>query len=430
MNVVYISIDACNASLLRDSETLGLTLPNLRRLAAAGTWASKGAKPVFPSFTYPCHASMITGVYPETHGVVNNTYFDPEGKLMGAWYWYAKEKGIATLWDLAHEAGYVTANIGWSTSIGAALDYDLPQVWFTSTPFDVKFMNAMSRPQGFALELEQELGRLTTYNWDVDGDWDRNNAAIWLMKNQLAPSLTGKEFFLTMYYAGYDDIAHNHGTLSKEARFALEEIDRMVGELVKEAEQLTNGDVAFCIVSDHGMLDNHFSIRPNALFAKEGLISYDDSKKVTSWEVYMQRAGGTAEIRLRNPQNQQVREQVSAILQGLAADPESGIAAVLTPRECKQRHGLPDADFGLVAYKGYEFREDLQGEYLTKKLHNIAQHGYNEDFEEMQTIFLLSGKTIASGIDIESLALVDFAPTVAKLLQINIPFCEGKSVIS
>lgn len=428
MNLIYISIDACCSKFLSDSESYGLSLPNLRKLAAEGTWASQGAKSVFPSFTYPCHATMETGVFPDKHGIVNNLYFDPEGKLNGAWYWYAKENGVPTLWDVAHEAGYTTANVGWSSSIGADLDYDLPQVWLTSTPLDVKFINGMSRPQGLALELERAFGRLTTYKWDVDGDQDRTNAAIWLLENKIDPSLTGKNFFMTVYYAGYDDIAHNYGKVSKEASHALEETDRMVGELVEAAKRVTD-DVVFCIVSDHGMLDNEYSICPNVLFANAGLIRCDADGNIVSWDAYMQRAGGTAEVRLRDPKNQVVREKVEKILRELADDPNNGIEAVLNPDECKSRRGFPNADFALIAKRGYELRENVSGEYLTETLANKAQHGYSEDFEEMRTIFILNGKDIEPGIDVNALNLVDFAPTVAKLLGIQLPCADGVSAI-
>ena len=45
---------------------------------------------MLPSVTYPDHTTLITGVWPEEHGIYNNALFDPDRKLNGAWYWYAE----------------------------------------------------------------------------------------------------------------------------------------------------------------------------------------------------------------------------------------------------------------------------------------------------------------------------------------------------
>ena len=55
--------------------------PNLRELARQGVRA-KALVPVFPSKTFPSHYSMITGLYPERHGVVGNTMYDPLARCL------------------------------------------------------------------------------------------------------------------------------------------------------------------------------------------------------------------------------------------------------------------------------------------------------------------------------------------------------------
>ena len=68
---VLISIDGFKPDYLKR----GIT-PNLSRLADAGAVA-KGMTPSFPSITFPNHLTLVTGVVPDKHGIVNNTMQDP-----------------------------------------------------------------------------------------------------------------------------------------------------------------------------------------------------------------------------------------------------------------------------------------------------------------------------------------------------------------
>src|SRR5215207_8929300 len=81
-HVVLISVDGMGNDLLLHADELGLKIPHMRRLMREGTLA-EGALSVVPSVTFTAHTTMITGVDPVRHGVVNNTIFDP-GSVKGA----------------------------------------------------------------------------------------------------------------------------------------------------------------------------------------------------------------------------------------------------------------------------------------------------------------------------------------------------------
>ena len=68
-HVILISIDGFAAFHL---DNPALDLPNIRALAAAGV-AAASSETVFPSLTHPSHTTLITGVTPREHGVVDNT---------------------------------------------------------------------------------------------------------------------------------------------------------------------------------------------------------------------------------------------------------------------------------------------------------------------------------------------------------------------
>ena len=81
--VILLSIDALRADYLMKSEDYNLKIPNLKFLMKNGTFAS-AVTSIFPSLTYPCHVSIITGTYPNRHGILNNKFFDPENKFKDA----------------------------------------------------------------------------------------------------------------------------------------------------------------------------------------------------------------------------------------------------------------------------------------------------------------------------------------------------------
>src|SRR5262249_32628006 len=69
--LILISIDGSRADYLDKGHS-----PVLAALAADGVRA-KGLRPVYPSLTYPNHYTIVTGLFPDDHGIVNNTMRDP-----------------------------------------------------------------------------------------------------------------------------------------------------------------------------------------------------------------------------------------------------------------------------------------------------------------------------------------------------------------
>src|SRR3982750_753450 len=87
----------------------------LKEIAARGTVAD-GLIPVFPSMTFSSHYSIVTGMYPEHHGVVDNTFYDP---ALGKLYNFSRDAADAvwyrgtSLWALAEKQGVRTAVMAW-----------------------------------------------------------------------------------------------------------------------------------------------------------------------------------------------------------------------------------------------------------------------------------------------------------------------------
>ena len=162
--VLLISIDGMRPDYVTQADEHHLRIPALRHIQAAGAYAD-GVIGDLPTVTYPSHTTIITGVWPAEHGILNNQRFDPERKLAGAWYWYADLIKVPTLWSASHDASLRTASVGWPVTVDAtAIDYNIPEYWRTpslgvvANPDDRLLINAISRPDGEVARIATRSG--------------------------------------------------------------------------------------------------------------------------------------------------------------------------------------------------------------------------------------------------------------------------------
>lgn len=428
-SILLVSVDALKPEFVFEQERLGVKLPVITNyFVEKGLTAGAGMKSVFPTFTYPCHQSMITGTNPATHKIVNNGIFDPLGEHLGAWHWFANTE-VKTLWEAAKENGYWSASVAFPTSVGARGDFIAPEFWWDGSALDSRFIDAVAKPQGIITEMEKEIGQYVGgLDLSDNGDAQRGKAALWMLKNKIAPVISEKPFFMSAYFASFDESAHQYGVYSNEAARSLEKIDKMLGELIEEAMKITDGHLIVCVVSDHGSLDNTHNISPNVLLHDAGLVQTDENGRVISWKAFSQRAGGTAEVRLADPEDKEAADALKKIMDQLLADENSGIMEVLNGEEARKRGGFPEAAYVLVSDKGYELRDDVTGDYCRTRLTQKAQHGYNENFPEMRASFMLTGEGITKG-NVENVHLIDVAPTLAGLMGFVLPDAEGRDLL-
>ncbi len=428
-SILLVSVDALKPEFVFEQERLGVKLPVITNyFVEKGLTAGDGMKSVFPTFTYPCHQSMITGTNPAIHKIVNNGIFDPLGEHLGAWHWFANTE-VKTLWEAAKENGYWSASVAFPTSVGARGDFIAPEFWWDGSALDSRFIDAVAKPQGIIAEMEKEIGQYAGgLDLSDNGDAQRGKAALWMLKNKIAPVISEKPFFMSAYFASFDESAHQYGVYSNEAARSLEKIDKMLGELIEEAMKITDGHLIVCVVSDHGSLDNTHNISPNVLLHDAGLVQTDENGRVISWKAFSQRAGGTAEVRLADPEDKEAADALKKIMDQLLADENSGIMEVLNGEEARKRGGFPEAAYVLVSDKGYELRDDVTGDYCRTRLTQKAQHGYNENFPEMRASFMLTGEGITKG-NVENVHLIDVAPTLAGLMGFVLPDAEGRDLL-
>ena len=429
-NVLYISIDALHPEVVFDADKFGIKIPFLRSLIKKSTHTRKGAYGIFPTLTYPSHVSMVTGATPRVHGLSNNIYFDAENIHEGkCWRWFEPGKGkVDNLWSAASKSGYVTANICVPCTVGADIDYNIVEYWRDKTHYnDMLFYSLCSDPR-MVEEMEKEIGFIPGLTQtEKEDDIQRAKAAIWILENQLGKS--DKPFFMSAYLSSYDGKSHECRTYSKEAFEALEVTDEMVRKIVEKAEEVSGGNLVVCIVSDHGMADVNKTLKINAELKKAGFIKSDDGETVKDWTAYSHYAHGMAEVRVKDPSDIKTYNAVEKLLRVLEAAEGNGVKQVYNREQLKELGSFMDSDFVIEAELGYRFENLMDGDLHGEEHHYYATHGYSPEYYEMRSSFFLTGKDIPAGVDKGEINLIDFAPTLASVMGMELRHAEGKSIL-
>jgi Uncharacterized proteins of the AP superfamily len=121
MKVVVISLDALMSS---DIECLK-AYPHFKKLFALPSHYCEEVMGIYPTYTYPCHATIMTGTLPIHHGIYHN-----EVKGSSNWFWYASDLKKPTMAHYAKEKGLTTFAACWPC-LGASPDFDFlfAEIW-------------------------------------------------------------------------------------------------------------------------------------------------------------------------------------------------------------------------------------------------------------------------------------------------------------
>ncbi|UJF30420.1 ectonucleotide pyrophosphatase/phosphodiesterase [Kaistella sp. 97-N-M2] len=214
--VILISADGFRYDYLKKYNA-----QNLLRFAESGVTA-KAMIPSFPTITFPNHWSLITGLYPSHHGLIDNFFYDykkekfyamsrKENAEDGTWY------GGTPLWSLAEKNGTLSASMMWVGSASNAGGMR-PSYYYH---YHEKFSPAE--------KVEKVL------------DW------LKLPENV-------RPHFISLYFPEVDGGGHHFGPDAKETADAVQLIDEAVKNLVEKVNQLGLKNVNFIFVADHGMI--------------------------------------------------------------------------------------------------------------------------------------------------------------------------------
>lgn len=192
---------------------------NLIALREQGV-AADYLQPSFPSLTFPNHYTIVTGLYPSHHGLVDNTFYDTQRKSMysmgnakavgdGSWY------GGTPLWVLAEQQQMLSASFYWVAS-ESAIQGVRPTYYYV-------------------------------YNEKIPVD-----GRIQALKDWLQLPEDKRPHLITFYFPEVDHAEHTYGPESKETADAVHFIDESMGKINAMVQSL-NLPVNIIFLADHGM---------------------------------------------------------------------------------------------------------------------------------------------------------------------------------
>uniref|UniRef100_A0A8C9UJG0 SMB domain-containing protein n=1 Tax=Spermophilus dauricus TaxID=99837 RepID=A0A8C9UJG0_SPEDA len=139
---LLFSLDGFRAEYLH---TWGGLLPVISKLKNCGTY-TKNLRPVYPTKTFPNHYSIVTGLYPESHGVIDNKMYDP--KMNASFSLKSKEKFNPEwykgepIWITAKYQGLKSGTLFWPGSDVTikGIYPDIYKVYNGSIPFEERIL--------------------------------------------------------------------------------------------------------------------------------------------------------------------------------------------------------------------------------------------------------------------------------------------------
>jgi len=421
--IIVISADAL---VWEDIEYMK-TLPNFRKFLMGGCMV-KRVRSVYPTITYPCHTTMITGVYPKKHKIFGNYEFIP-GRLNLPWKWYYKSTMHKyDIFRAAKEAGYTTAAVYWPvTGNHPYIDYLIDEYWFEYP--DDTFYKAYKRTGSSEEVLEiiekHREGVVLRKHPGCDEFVIRCSCDI---IRKFKPDL------LMIHPANIDAVRHETGLFNEKVNESLEDTDRWIGDIMKAVEEIGELDnTNLVLTSDHGMLEIKRIININVVFAENGLIRVSDDGKFEDWDAYCLSGGLSALVFLKDPENKEIYNKTYKLLKRMAEDGIYGISEVFTEEEISEKEHF-GGDFAFVLESdGYTSFGDAWTRPLVKNFdlsdyrYGRATHGHLPD-KGPQPVFIAKGPDFCEGVVIESRPLVDEAPTYAKLLGVELKDADGKAI--
>ena len=193
--------------------------PNFHRLVAKGVKA-KSLIPSFPSVTFPNHYTMATGLYPDHHGIVHNSFYD------------------STL--------HTTYRLGDRKTVEDGRFYGGEPIWVSAENQNVRaasFYWVGSEAQGMHPTYWKQYDKKVTFEQRID------TVIQWLTLPE-----NNRPHLVMFYYDQPDKVSHETGPFSPETRAMVMRMDTLAGIFLDKIEKLSiHNQLNVIFTSDHGM---------------------------------------------------------------------------------------------------------------------------------------------------------------------------------
>jgi predicted AlkP superfamily pyrophosphatase or phosphodiesterase len=397
---VVISIDGLKPEVY--TKPVGPAVPTLRKLAAQGAFA-RGVVGVFPTVTYPSHTAMITGLPPAEHGIYNNRILDPEERSNAAWYWYARDITAPTLIGGARGRGLRVATVYWPVTVGADVDFLVPEFARSTHRESLTLLRALSKPSTLLDDVEAARGEPFPYPLN---DTARTDIAAWILR-------VHRPHLLLLHIFESDDAQHAHGPGSPEAAKAIEGADRNVARILAAIDEAgIRARTNVIVLSDHGFLPVGRQLQLNALFKHEKLLETDARGRITKWEAYFHPSGGSGFVFLANPNDEALQKRVRSLLETTAGNPSNGIERVVLTDELRKIGADPRASFAVDMREG--FYTGAAVDSLVAASGSEGGHGFFPTRPDLHASLIMAGPDVPKAGDLGIVRMTQIGPTIAR----------------
>lgn len=397
--------------------------PYLREILHRGSLV-KRVRSVYPAMTYAAHATMLTGCYPDVHGIYHNEKVQVNRRYP-EWHWRREELKVPTILDAAFSRHYRSCVVNWPvTGADPNITYNIPEIWSDTPDGDSRprFLQVCSPGMEALYDKYRYLLR-----WKYQPELDEFGVCCLL---EVIRAHQPEVILLHLSYL--DHARHAHGGFSPEAKSALLACDARFGRIVALLKELgLYQDTNFMVVGDHGHLPVRQVFHPNILFRQHGLLEADGDGQVTAWKAYCHSAGLSAHVVLADTQDQAVRRQVEDLLQNFVADPSLGCEQVFDKETARRQwHLAGPFEYVLESREGTAFGNQCVGPVLQSTDNrdykiSVSAHGHLPTKGPQPTWFA-AGPQIRSGVVLERGQLIDEAPTWAAVLGAEMPQAQGQ----
>jgi hypothetical protein len=395
-------------------------MPTLAQLAREGV-SAEAMRAVTPAARYPAHASLVTGLRPDRHGIVADRLLGDHG-VRGTPYWHASRLQGSPLWQVAQQVGLRVAALGWPSMVGAAVDLLLPDLVPTRSGQSWEDVLAGATTP-WLLERARALDPETLRSERPPA---RARDALFV---EIACEIAASETPPALWLLQLDEpgaVALVAGPGSEAAQVAWARADARLRRLLTcFGESGMLAETAFVVVGDRRLLPVHTMVQANQVLLRAGLVTpaLAPNVGIASWRAIVRSNGATAFVYASGA------ETALRARDALLAEAErTGAFRVMSAAELQELRADPQAWFGLEAAPGYLVSDAVGGPFL-RAAPVRAAGGSLPDTPGSELGFVAWGAGLRQGVVVPRMEQIDVAPTLAALLGLALEGAEGRPLI-
>ena len=408
-------------------------LPHLAQYPAFRKYMKEAAcvrrvRSIYPTLTYPCHTTMLTGAWPDKHGVTANEQFLPGTRPL-PWNFYHDAVRCRDLFDVCRENGMTTASVSWpATGSHPSVEHLVDEIWPMGEMTEASLREALLSSGTEEALYETAVKPYTALRIP------RGQPASSFFATMVACAILREKRpdVMAVHLSNFDGCRHAEGVFGPHTERAAAEADTFLALFLRALA--ANGDEESCnvvVTSDHGQMDCVRCVNPNVLLKEAGFITTDAAGRVTDWRAWCLPMGMSAQIILRDPADKALSEAVFTFLSQRAKEGVWGFSEVLREEETRTRDHLGGAFSFVLETDNYTtFEGAWTGPGIVPATlfdcgPRHGSHGFHPD-KGPRPPFLAKGPAFRPGASLECADLVDEAPTCAAAIGLSLPDADGK----